>query len=219
MREAILSGIVSTLNDCGIKDISVVVGYKKEAIDLPNVRHIENNEYDRAGLMTSLHKAKDELTGDVIITYGDVLYEHGILRELMEAEGDIVLVVDTSWCQEDKQGRDIDLVVGSEPYSPKFGGSRMADLLQIGIDIPRDKTHGEWIGLMKLSDEGCALFKSEMELLSQEEPERFKELSLVDFLLILIKKGIKINIQYVYGQWFDIDSIEDISDAYSLNVT
>jgi phosphoenolpyruvate phosphomutase len=49
----ILSHIVETFNHCGIKDISVVVGYKGEAINLPNLNYVAGKDYNRSGILRS----------------------------------------------------------------------------------------------------------------------------------------------------------------------
>ena len=45
----ILSHIVDAYNAVGIKDIVVVRGYKKEAVNLPNLTYIDNNDFAETG--------------------------------------------------------------------------------------------------------------------------------------------------------------------------
>ena len=42
--KTILERQIEVLNACGVKDVAVVRGYKKEAIKLPNVRYYDNDE-------------------------------------------------------------------------------------------------------------------------------------------------------------------------------
>ena len=53
----ILSRIVDAYNAVGIKDIVVVRGYKKEAVNLPNLTYVDNDDYADTGELDSLLKA------------------------------------------------------------------------------------------------------------------------------------------------------------------
>lgn len=213
----ILASIVGIFNDCGIKDISCVVGYKKESVTIPGVRCIDNEQYDKTGLLVSLNTAAEQLAGDTVIAYGDVLFEHSVLRELLETDADITMVADTSHChnQSDSSGP-VDLVVGSNRPNFKFKTGRIADLVEMTHDKSRSDVHGEWIGLIRLSESGCDIFRSQMEAFSSEEPEAFARATMAEFFMRLVANGISVKVLYVYGRWFDIDSIEDVSDAYTM---
>ena len=52
----ILSHIVDAYNAVGIKEILVVRGYKKEAVNLPNLTYIDNDEFSETGELDSLLK-------------------------------------------------------------------------------------------------------------------------------------------------------------------
>ena len=51
----ILSHIVDAYNTIGIKDITVVRGYKKEAVSLPNLTYVDNDDFasDRGTRLTA----------------------------------------------------------------------------------------------------------------------------------------------------------------------
>lgn len=53
----ILSHIVDAYNAVGMKDILVVRGYKKEAVNLPNLTYIDNADYSQTGELASLSLA------------------------------------------------------------------------------------------------------------------------------------------------------------------
>ena len=52
--QPLLKRLVSTFNDGGVRDISVVRGYRKDMIDLANVRAIDNNAFATTGEAASL---------------------------------------------------------------------------------------------------------------------------------------------------------------------
>ncbi len=209
--DTILSKIVKTFNSQGIKDISVVVGYKKEKVDLPNLKYIENDKYDKYGLLYSIYKAKEDFDGPIIISFGDILFEEDLLNKIVSSKEDIVLAVDIS---EISIKRDRDMVQGKEHYSENFGASSISELVQlkeVKQDEKRSDFDGEWIGLLKLNSKGSSIFKKELKLLEKEDMEFLQSSSVNDFINFLIGKKYKVYIEYFRGQWKDIDSIEDLT--------
>ena len=96
----ILSHITDAYNSVGIKDIAVVRGYKKESVNLPNLRYVDNDEFAKTGELHSLAKALDAKAGhshDTIISYGDVLFNTYIPEALLQTKEDFVIFVDSHW--------------------------------------------------------------------------------------------------------------------------
>lgn len=215
--DTILSKIVRTLNNRDIKDINVVVGFKKEAINLPNLKYIVNENYSEYGLLYSIYKAKDVFSGDVILLFGDVLFEEDILRKLMINNEDIVLAVDPTIHHHFDQVKD--LVAGEENYSEEFGKKNTCKVKKIQ-SLKKDKAagnfNGEFIGILKLSEAGAETFYSELVELEKEKPESLKTWTLNDFINNLIEKKYDVYLEYFKGKWKDIDSIEDLT--YLINL-
>lgn len=211
-EDTILSKIVKTLNSQQIKDISVVVGYKKEAVTLPNLKYIANDKYDENGILYSLYCAKDELKGDMIISFGDILFEEDILNRLMLSNEDIILAVDARKIKE--MTTDKDLVIGERKYSNELYARNICKILDIQkVDNLKEtkKYTGEFIGLMKLSAEGSEIFQKEFAYLEKHDPDFIKQKSLNEFIKFLIDKNYDVHQLSFKGHWRDIDSIEDLT--------
>lgn len=208
--KTILENQIATLNSCMIKDISVVVGYKKQAVDIPNIMYIENAEYENRTILYSYYRAMDSIKGPCIISFGDILFEPHILQGLIDADGQIVLAVDTSWWQGKKKYREIDMVFCESPPSDNYLSCRCTYINDVGIHINHESAHGEWTGLMKLNSKGAELFKSELEQFFEEDKEKFYQTDINDFFMRLINKDIEIKAYYFRGHWLDIDSPEDL---------
>lgn len=209
--KSILERQVKVLNELKIKDISVVVGYKKEVIDIPSLKYIYNPRFLKGSILDSYLKAKNSLSGPCIISFGDILYETYILRDLLEADGDIVLAVDTSWWQGYKTNREIDAVIGETPPTDGYLQDRNFRIKKIGVEIDHREAHGEWIGIMKLSTHGAELFNSELEQFFNDSKKSFGKTDINMFLTRLIDKGVEVKGYYFRGHWLDIDSAEDLS--------
>lgn len=211
--KSILERQVSTLNACGIRDISVVSGYKMEAIDLPGIRHIENREYETHSILFSYYCARDIMEGPCIISFGDILYEPHILRDLIETDGNIVLAVDTSWWQIKNDNREIDKVICTVPPSDQYLSERCTGITEIGTRIDRGAAHGEWTGLLKLSSDGAEVFRSELERFFQDDEAAFCRTDITDFFNRLIEQSVDVRAYYFRGHWLDIDGPEDLKMA------
>src|SRR5581483_1978708 len=87
--KTILERQVAALNECNIKDIALIRGYKKEAIVLPNIRYYDNDRYEETGELYSLFCAENEMKGRTIILYGDIIFETAVLEKLLKSPADI----------------------------------------------------------------------------------------------------------------------------------
>lgn len=209
----LIASQIETLNQNQIKDITAVVGYKKDAINLTNLRMIDNDRFASTGILYSLSCAKDFLAGPAVVSYGDILFAKRVLRDLLDTPGDIVLAVDTAWNQGEKANRLKDVVLCEEPYSSQYGGRTTSAVRAVASRTDREGSHGEWIGLMKLSAAGAAIIRREIESFEQDEPELFEKADLVMLLMRMIEKGVDVKAAYHAGHWLDVDSMEDITYA------
>jgi len=93
----ILDWQIDVMHSCGIKDIVVVKGYQADKIVREDVRYYINHDYDTTNMVMTLWCAKDELEGEVVISYGDIVYTEDVLKRLVMAPYDISVVVDLDW--------------------------------------------------------------------------------------------------------------------------
>jgi phosphoenolpyruvate phosphomutase len=208
----ILAKIVKTFNACGVKDISVVVGYCKDAVDLPNLKYIENPQYDRHNVLYSLYLAREVFDGETIVSFGDILFEEDILRKLKASEADIVLAVDSRPIAAIETEKD--LVRAATPYSEQYGSCPVCSVEEIRAvskGQPLDGYQGEFIGLFKLSQKGARRVRQALEELAEGDPEFIRRKSINDFFNALIAKRCNVQLYYFRGHWKDIDSIEDLT--------
>ncbi|MEA2651378.1 MAG: phosphoenolpyruvate phosphomutase, partial [Chloroflexota bacterium] len=87
----LLERTVDTLHSIGIKDITVVRGYRKEALQLPDLRYVDNDDHETTQEAYSLFKGLEGLTGPVLMAYGDVLFQKFIPMHLFESNADFCI--------------------------------------------------------------------------------------------------------------------------------
>ena len=208
----LLHKLVSQFRAAGVRAITVVRGYAAEKVHAPNVEFVENEDFEGTGELLSLHKARDRIDGDVIISFGDILFRQHILNNLLAEEHDIVIAVDAMWERRRKRGANgyIDYITATRPYSLRYE-EEDAFLAKIGPDLAVEKIHGEWIGLIKTTARGSAGVCGALDVLSKR-PD-FGRLRFDDLFNHLVGGGQRIQVLYITGQWLDVDDIDDLARA------
>jgi len=211
----ILARQVEALNATAIRDIAAVVGWKREAVTLPNLRiHAADTS---GGELDSLMSAAKEIEGRVVVLYGDILFDRTLLERLLQGEGDVVLLVDRAEAP-DRPHRDlVQTVAPPETDGRYLPGSDV--VRRIGVDI--EGANGEWTGLMMLSPEGAQRFREHYESLLATRADRplhqaksVHEAALTDFLQDLIDSGTEVRTVDTYKGWMEVDTFEDYRRAW-----
>ncbi|HHJ19387.1 MAG TPA: phosphoenolpyruvate mutase [Gammaproteobacteria bacterium] len=210
----LLAHIIGAYNAVGIKNIYVVRGYHKEKIALPNIRYIDNDDYIHTGELVSLHRALEVADDekDLIISYGDVLFNKYIPQMLSDNKDDYVIVVDTNWRDSANRNRMADYVSCSIPNSRKAFSSKVS-LSKISEDMREHEIDGEWMGFLKVTCSRLSEFKSIVSRLVDSNPKA----KLPELLTELVQCKNNISVIYTTGHWLDIDSLDDVVSASSFN--
>ncbi len=98
----ILHNALANLADVGVRDATIVVGYRKEAIQRScgsrfggvDITYVESSVFDRTGSAFSLWLARDAmLRGDTLLLEGDVFFDEETLPALLAGgPGDVAAV-------------------------------------------------------------------------------------------------------------------------------
>ncbi|MBL4719978.1 MAG: phosphoenolpyruvate mutase [Alphaproteobacteria bacterium] len=207
---------ISMLNDAGVQDVTVVRGYKKDAIDFPSIGVRDNDDFAETKELQSLACARDLLNGSCLVSYGDILFRPYMLDALLRAEGDIVIVADALWQDREQSSEGLvrDLVSCDRAFSTDFLDDDPVHLTGAGASVSPEDASGEWIGLLKLSEAGAALVGAELDAMAADGSLANGEIP--DLLNRLIAGGHKVQVQYITGQWLDIDDVLDLARARNI---
>jgi phosphoenolpyruvate phosphomutase len=190
-----------------INDITVVGGYRVEAIDTAGVKLVVNQRYAQTNELASLACAAAALKNDTVISYGDLLFRSYILRDLLESSADFSVVVDSSQTQPSNQSVR-DFAYCSAADERELFGQKV--LLQ---RVSNETTHagaapnGRWIGLLSVRGAGRERLRNTLAAL-QQRPD-FDQLDMPALLNALIEQGEKIEVLYVHGHWRGVNDLED----------
>lgn len=98
----IIHNALRNLESVGVEEVTIVVGYRKDAIQYAcgsrfgelEIKYVESTVFDRTGSAYSLWLARDALlSGDCFLLEGDVFFEEDALRYLLFGEATDVAAV------------------------------------------------------------------------------------------------------------------------------
>ena len=99
---SIIERQLNTMHACGIKDenITIVCGYcsdiLKDRFKDTKIHFIVNEQYDSTNMVFSLMCAREmmESEEDIIISYGDIIYDKSVFDKILKAQDDMSVIVD-----------------------------------------------------------------------------------------------------------------------------
>jgi phosphoenolpyruvate phosphomutase len=192
----------------GINKISVVAGYRSEAIDVQGIHVVLNEDWEKGGELTSLACALDAFSSETVLIYGDLLFRSYILNNLMEWDEDLLVVVDSS-PMEQAMGNSNDLAYCSSPDDRAMYQQKVSLCQVSSLDKWQGrKADGRWIGMLRFRGEGRAWLLEAFEQLRREG--RFENYGLPDLINRLVENGHAPQVQYISGHWMDVNSLEDL---------
>jgi phosphoenolpyruvate phosphomutase len=193
-----------------INDITVVGGYRADAIDTAGIKLVVNERYAETGELTSLSRGLESLDADAVIAYGDLLFRSYVLRDLVECKADFSVVVDS-------------LMTGSSNHTVRdfaycsrgddrglFGTPVLLERVTSAADSQR-LAQGRWVGLLNVSRAGLARLKAVLADLRTQDG--FHTLDMPALLNALIAAGAAIEVLYVHGHWRGVNDLDDLRQA------
>lgn len=201
---------------CKIKNVSLVRGYKKEKINEPNINYYENPNFENNNILNSLMCAEEEINGNIIISYSDILFEKEVVERLIASIHDISIVVDIDWTGYYVNRKDHPI---EEAENVIFDADNK--VVRIGkILTDRHDVHGEFIGMMKLTPRGAEIFKKHFHNAKKlywgkpfQTARDFEKAYLTDMFQEMVDLGVPVHCVIVERGWREIDTVEDYENA------
>ena len=213
----LLRWLIDSFKKEGVNDITVVGGYRADAIDTAGIKLVVNERHAQTGELASLACAVDGLESDTVISYGDLLFRSYVLRDLVETAAEFSVVVDSSptgainhtvrdfaYCsRSDDRG-----LFGTRVLLERVAGGKGS---QEDAAAGGDASQGRWIGMLNVSRKGLAKLKAVLAEL-RARPD-FDALDMPALLNALIAAGGAIEVLYVHGHWRGVNDLEDFRRA------
>lgn len=204
----ILMKQIENLHENGIRDITVVSGYRADVLKsavlerFPEIRLVESADYASTNNMYSAYLGIRKMFPEgamqpFFMMNGDVFYDSSVLRELAACPSANAIVVDVGRYIEESMkviDRDGRIVAISKQIEAK-------DALGCSIDV------------YKFSEDGAEAFYGQCRYYIEEKRERklWSEAALNDALEKAVFRACPLE-----GRWLEIDNCEDLAAAEKL---
>ena len=200
---------IEAMRDCGIEDISIVTGYRSELVTLEGVKKFVNRDYETTNMVATLMSAGEYLDDELIVSYGDIVYEKSVLSKLIESKSDVSVVVDLDW-REYWQVRMEDPLQDAETLKMDSEGH----IVELGKKPSSySEIEAQYIGLMKFSSavlpEIISLYDSlDSELLYDGKSKR--EMYMTTFLEEISRNIAPLKAVPIHNGWMEVDTPSDL---------
>ena len=203
---------MDTLKTQGIDTIHVATGYRADQIKALGLSTSYNKDFDTTNMVESLFAAMDFIQSckeDLIIAYGDIVYDENNLKVLLMSEAEINLMIDKDWknlwsLRLDNPLDDAEtLMLDEEGFVTELGKKPKG----------YDKIQGQYTGLIKVRKDKLQDLISFYESLDREalyDGQNFKNMYMTSFIQMMIDSGWKVKSAIVENGWLEIDSVEDL---------
>ena len=215
--KSILERLISLLRQHGINEIFVVTGYQREKHTLKDIEYIFNPRYAETEQLASMMVARTKISDDVLVIFGDIVFDEQILQQILVSNDDIGIAIDLDW----------EKSYNERPDNPKSLADKVLidqkKIIQISAKITsldmKNQQIGEFLGIIKLSGKGSKIMIKKYEELESSHKGKFhdadslEKAKLVDILQELIDSKIDIHSISITGKWCEIDTPKDLERA------
>jgi phosphoenolpyruvate phosphomutase len=211
--KSILQRLVEDLKSQCVHNITVVGGYRAEAINVPGVSMVNNPDYAGSKDLSSLRCALDKVGKHTVIVYGDLLARRYIIRDLLKTNKALTIVVDSNISAKLQKKTPGDYVRCSCADDRGIFDSEVQLMCVYDKGNVNDfnEVHGQWVGIMLVHDEGKDWLEESIRCL--EKRDDFHTLSVTDMLNHIALSGHPVHVIYVSGHWLDVNNLPDIEQA------
>lgn len=209
---------VDALRAAGIADITVVTGYRAEQIEAMGLATVHNPRYASTNMVASLMAASAILRDgeDLVIAYGDLVYEPAVVRALVGAPHDLAITIDLEW-RRLWALRMSDPLDDAESLRLDASGS-VRELGRRPLDL--SEIEGQFMGLILLRAPAAGHVIDVYDSLDphgEYEGSDRDNMFMTGFLQYLIDHGTTVASVPVARGWLEVDSVEDLERYEALD--
>lgn len=211
---------LDVLRAAGLNDIALVGGYHAECLQLPNIEVFLNPRFAQTNMVSTLFCAEQWMKDgeDLLIAYGDIVYEPRVLDSLLAVTGPLAISVDQQW--------------------RRFWSIRMEDPLSDAETLKLDDhdcivelgkkpndyndIEGQYMGLVKVRGDHVAAFRDAWHTMDRtitRDGKDFDNMYMTSFLQHLIDQGWSAQAAFTDNGWLEVDTVEDLDQYHEMLCT
>ncbi|MBL0727929.1 NTP transferase domain-containing protein [Piscinibacter sp. HJYY11] len=212
LGQSLLARQMSVLARAGVSDLSLVVGYHAECLSGLGPRVFLNERYGQTNMVASLYCAKALFDGsdDVLVAYGDIVYEPRVLAAMLASRAPVSVMVDLGWWDLWSLRMD-DPLADAETLKLAPSGA----VVELGRK-PRtlEDVEGQYTGLFRVDRAFAGDFLSRYESLMQApsfEGQPTEKMFMTSYLQHLIDDGVTVQAVPLQHGWLEVDTVSDLA--------
>jgi choline kinase len=208
---------IATLRAAGVGDIVIAAGYRAEMLDLPGTRMVLNPNWESTNMVETLFCAEAEFGEEVIVSYGDIVYEPRVLAALLTSRYEISVAVDVNgrayWGHRfENPSSDAESLRLDEEGRITDIGNPVSDISEI---------EAQYMGLMRFKGGGVRALKEARNNFSPfhrpwMENRPPEQAYMTDLLMEMVLMGFPVHAIPVEGGWLEIDTVKDYETAAAM---
>ncbi len=200
---------IAAARACGLDDIVVVGGYMQDKLRPYDVRIASNPRYRETNMVYTLDCGLKDIEQEIVVAYGDIVYEPRVLLTLLQSKASIAVAVDSGW-RGYWEARMTDPL--SDAESLKL--ARDGRIVSIGQKPEKiEDIEAQYIGLMKFTPKGVANVTEAIRAIRHADRYRFETMYMTDLLQHMIDAGTVVRPAVSARGWFEIDTVDDLKLA------
>lgn len=212
-EKSLLSHQLSSINKCNIShdNIALVGGYKSELLERLSIKTFINPKYSSTNMVSTLFCAKDFMQSDedLVISYGDIVYEEKVLRTLMSSKAEMSVVADEKWerlwrLRMNDPLDDAETFIMDDDCLIKELGNKPTTITEV---------QAQYIGLIKVRADMIQKFKEIYKQIDKSlhfRGQDFDNMYMTSFIQYLIDYGWQVKASLIKNGWLEVDTVEDL---------
>lgn len=207
---------LDVLRQAKLDDITVVGGYQSDQLNIPDVSLVLNPRYEQTNMVYTLFCAAEHMQSgdDLLISYGDIVFERQVLDSVLDCAGDVVVAADRDWQRLWRLRMD-DPLSDAETF-------KVTDKNRVTELGKKPKSYNDieaqYMGLIRIRKDKVHAFIAAYESLDQSQCYDGMDIGnmyMTSFLQNLIDSGWDVRAAMVNGGWLEIDSADEL-EAYNI---
>ncbi len=194
----------------GLADLHAVTGYRQEAIRFDGLVKHFNPDFESTNMVASLFCAESVMDDDLIVSYGDIVFQPDVLQTVMDHPAPIAVAVDLQW-KRYWEARQEDPLNDAETMKLRPDGT----ILELGKK-PRSLAdiEGQYIGLMKFSRDAIRQVRSFYHGLDRTvlyDGKDFSNMYMTSFLQLIADRLMPLHAAFIENGWMEVDEPADLA--------
>ena len=214
---SLLDRQMSLFKKSGLKDVIVIGGHCFNKIKDTGYRCYEYTAYAETNMVATFFSALDAtyVRGeDVLISYGDIVYQPSNLQTVLKHDYPTGVMVDMGWESYWKMRfsdplEDAESMCIDNEFITSLG-EKVSSISSI---------QGQYTGLMKISAHDIDIWRKIYRLCDRDKDYggmNFQNMYMTDFLNLIIRQGHKVASIPVCHGWLEVDTLNDLKIYHDL---